>query len=224
MKPSEIDCRQTKVRAAQGRGLWCATLALSGLAILPFPALAECLTRADVGKGLRATYMDGSVVDYLAEGDDLVRVTEMPDPKGPGAVSFLSRYGIYDLSAQGMLEGVPQAGQVLDYSYSDPTGKEPPKPDPGAIWLGQSTTTYADGATDSAVTVMVFGTEGRVRLGDCDYAAVPVTASYLSGETWTAQDYDWLSDLEIGLLTRREGSEAARPSSYRITGLARRQP
>lgn len=188
------------------------------------PAFAACLTRTDVAKGLRATYMNGVVVDYLAEGEDLVRVTETPDQKVPQAVSFLSRYGIYDLSAQGLLGGVPQAGQVLEYSYSDASGAEPPRPDPGATWLGQSTTTYADGATDTAVAVMVFGTEGKLRLGGCDYASVQVTASYLAGESWTAQEYEWLADLGIGILTRREGSEAPRPSAYRVTGLALKQP
>lgn len=225
MQPSRIDCRQTQVRAQRGRASVRACAVFSAaVAILPVPALAECLTRDDVAKGLRATYLDGSVVDYLAEGDNLVRVTETPDLKAPQAVRFLSRYGIYDISAQGLVGGIPQDGQVLEYSYSDPSGKEPPPPDPGAVWLGQSTTTYVDGASESAVAVMVFGTEGKVRLGDCDYSVVPVTASFLSGENWTAQDYDWLSDLGIGILTRREGSEAARPSAYRITGLMRKLP
>ncbi len=194
------------------------------MAGLPLPALADCLTRADLAQGLRATYMDGSVVDYRAAGDDLVQVTETPDLKAQKAVRFVSRYGIYDLSAQGLLGGVPQPDQVLEYSYADSAGHAPPAPEPGAVWLGESTTNYVDGTLQSAVAVMVFGTESTLRLGGCDYASVPVTASYLSGEDWTAQDYDWLSDLGIGILTRREGSEAARPSAYRVTGLARLQP
>ncbi len=196
----------------------------AALAAAPLPLLAECLTQGDLAKGLRATYLDGSVVDYRSGGQDVVEVTEIPDPKAPQALRFRSRYGIYDLSAQGLMQGVPQAGQVLDYTYSDPEGAEPPRPDPGKLWLGHSTTTYADGSSDSFVAVMVYGTEGTLRLGDCDYATVPVTVSYLAGESWSAQDYEWLSDLGIGLLTRREGSDAARPSAYRITGLGRALP
>ncbi len=214
-------CRQN--RKHQPAGGRFALVVFAALAF-PLPVFSECLTRDDLAKGLRATYLDGSVVDYLSEGDDLVRVTETPDEKAPQAVRFLSRYGVYDLKAQGLIDGTPQPDQVLEYSYSDPDGKEPPRPDPGTVWLGHSTTTYVDGATDGAVAVMVFGQEGKVRLGDCDYAVVPVTASYLAGESWTSQDYDWLPELGIGILTRREGSEAARPSAYKVTGLVRKQP
>lgn len=222
MQTFKIDCRQIrKLRLVLKPG---ALVLFAAVAGAPLPALAECMTRQDVTKGLRATYMDGSVVDYLSEGADLVRVTETSDLSAPQAVSFLSRYGVYDLKAQGLIDGTPQPDQVLDYSYSDADGNEPPRPDPGQVWLGHSTTTYADGATDGAVAVMVFGQEGKLRLGDCDYAVVPVTASYLAGETWTSQDFDWLSDLGIGILTRREGSEAPRPSAYKLTGLVRKQP
>lgn len=225
VKSCNDDCSQVVAPAARvPSGCHAAIGLFATLTILPVPALAACLTQADLAKGLRATYLDGSVIDYQAEGDDMVQVTETPDLKAPQAVRFQSRFGIYDLSAQGLVDGLPQAGQVLEYSYSDAAGNTPPRPAPGAIWLGQSTTTYVDGTSNSAVAVMVFGTEGKVRLGECDYAVIPVTASYLAGESWTAQDFDWLSDLGIGLLTRREGSEAARASAYRVTGLARRLP
>ncbi len=180
-----------------------------------------CLTGDDLQGGLRAMYLDGSVVDYHPAGEGLVQVVERPDPARPEAIAFLSRYGLYDLEAQALAGDAPEVGKHLSYSYATAGGAEPPLPEAGTTWLGQSVTTYADGAHEVADAVFVYGREGSVSLGGCDYRSIPVTASFLMGQAWASQDYQWLPDLGIGLLTGRQGSDAARGSVYRLSGLTR---
>lgn len=197
------------------------------LSCLSFPVsgavAAPCVTGADLTGGITAHYLDGSTMDYAAAGDALLRITEHP-PADPGrGLEVTARFGIYQSVAQGLGDGLPVEGQTLSYLYSTPLS-DLPAPVAGTFWLGRSATIFADGTRVENDAVYVFGRDSAVTIGGCDYRSVPVSVSFVNGQDWSAQDYLWLPEIGIAVLTRRQSSGENRASEFRVSGLAARTP
>lgn len=202
---------------------WVAMAVAAALAA-PAAAGAEgCLTRADLQQGIRAEFRDGSLTDYRGGEAGLVAVFERPDPTLSSGVAFVSRLGLYDLEAAAVDGGETVADQRLLMRYSVDLDQLP-APKPGESWVGKTTTTYADGQTDDAEVVYVFGNARDVDLGGCSYHAVPVKASFIWTDGWMMQEFLYLDALGIGIIVASQYSSEPQPAKFVVAGLSRITP
>ena len=198
--------------------------ALAVAMIVPGMALADgCLTASDLQQGIRAEFRDGSLTDYRGGDAGLVAVFERPDPSQSSGVAFVSRLGLYDLEAAAIDGGetIPDQRLLMHYSVDL---DQLPAPRPGEFWVGRTTTTYADGKSDDAQAVYVFGNAREVELGGCSYHAVPVKASFIWSDGWMMQEFLYLDALGIGIIVASQYSSETEPAKFVLAGLSRITP
>ncbi|MEZ5779951.1 MAG: hypothetical protein R3E44_16480 [Paracoccaceae bacterium] len=191
-------------------------VANSGLALA---AGNSCPDPDDLSTGIRAEYSDGGVVDVRSAGGGAVELFEPDAGTGPDGLLFHSLHGLYDTRVAYAAAGTEDPDRSLVYDYSvDPA--ELPVPEQGESWLGGVTTTWPDGSKDYETAVYVFGRADRRKIGDCDYAAIPVKASFMDGDDWVAQDFIYFSDLGFAIATGIQSADDESPLWRAVVSLS----
>ncbi len=181
-------------------------LGLSGFVGLVWPAGAathKCVGAADLGAGIRVDYKDGSAGEYRRLSDGLIELVEAGSAENGGNLRFISRFGVYDVEAAALVDGVASPDQSVSYTYAGTDLREPQAgSDP---WVGEVTATFPTGETAAETAAYVFGPDIKVVFGDCSYAAVPVRATFVRANAWEGQEFLYFPALGIATLTGKSG-------------------
>jgi len=178
---------------------------LAALAIcFAAPATADCLTASDMTGGISVTLDNGAIEVYRRDMNDPALVTvDGSGESGPAYRLVLVR-GILVV----LFETVDESAGAMNVStsYSYPLAPaDVPVPVAGALWQISALRNDSEGETPED-QIHQAGDLTPITIGECTYAAIPVTVAY--GATYV-EEITYLPDLGFGFLHwfQNEGGE-----------------
>lgn len=175
------------------------------------PALSQCLTAADLPRGVAVGFQSGDVTIHRQMSDGFLQIDETY-ANGDPTMRFRAWKGIYfteefQLTAGGQAE--PGTRLVIEFPV-DPSTL--PVPMPGMSWTGQTTNIFDDGFRRPETTSLTFSAAQPITLSGCSYDAVQADLRY----DWGADGgltlrYLYLPAMQTAILMSNQfdGSEMA---------------
>lgn len=168
-----------------------------GLCLMVSPAFGDCLTAADLIRGVRVKLEDGSVWSVRRQAHDVIRI-DQTNAKAGYARYVEGPYGVYPTESTRNGQGV-----ISEYSYA----RTPPKPGAGMDWTSnvRAGSTEIAGAAKPLRREKVHVTAGAaepVRIGRCTYHVLEIDMGHLGGPHPTVQHFTYFPDLGFGIQTR----------------------
>lgn len=192
-------------------------LSAAAVSINAATGVQACPTAADVKVGLVLRYSDGAETQALGTVGNTIDYLEVGAAEGGGDLHFASYFGLYDLEAGSVVDGLSSAEHSVRYDYGDQVLA---KPFAGADpWVGQVTAQFPGDVRVVQTVAYVFGEVETIEVGQCTFASVPVTATFLRPEGWERQDFLYLQDLGIATLVGRADDRHA-PVQFTLTGIS----
>jgi len=192
------------------------------------PALADCVTRADLAAGIHLDFQHGRQGSATLESGDVLRIVY--DDPGRREVR-IARLGIYE-TAQSVSYG-SASGDVVG-AWSANAGQmslsgTPPVPSPGGSWEGVMTGTFTQSDQSGSASEFTLRMPVRyafleareVTVSGCTYMSVPVEATFTIDGGTMVQRFAYFPDLGFGVetqVTRADGQVATNG----LTGMGRR--
>lgn len=182
--------------------------------LLALPAAADCVTAADLAKGIAFTRQDGHKGRITSQGAALL--VEYVIDRQAWTDARVTRLGIYEqhfalwLSDDVIVGGDPPE---FDWVFSPP----PPAPRPGMSWLTNIWQTETDIGYGSQMVKIIShknsGIEASFRykslstakLSGCTYRVQPVEATFKGLNSSFTRRWIYFPDIGFGLETRRDG-------------------
>jgi hypothetical protein len=152
------------------------------LGMLAGPLVAQdvCPVAADLTRGIRIDFQDGSYEIYRQTEPGLIRVT---GTSGDGSVyeMYLAQ-GAHLVLFQDVEYGQPVEGSITrtDYGIS---ASDLPAPMPGGRWQAETTVTDSVG-TRSETQVHAYDRITAVQIGDCTYGAIGMLIAFQSDDNY----------------------------------------
>ncbi len=165
----------------------------------PLAAQTTCPTAADLTRGIKVGFADGSTEIYRSVGNGVVSV------KGLNAVG--EKYeidlaqGLYLLMYQAVENGVPVDGSRIEYDYGVPP-TDLPLPTPGKRWQSDVSVTASDGIRNEP-QVHVYDAMVTDMIGGCEYDMISVLISYETSDLYS-ETIHYLPALGLGYLLWNE--------------------
>lgn len=183
------------------------------------PAFSQCLTAADLPRGVSVGFQSGDATIHRQMPDGYLQIDETY-ANGDPTMRFRAWKGIYfteefQLNASGQAE----AGTRLVIEFPvDPALL--PNPIAGASWTGQTTNIFDDGFRRPETTTFTFSAAPPITLSGCTYDAVQADLRY----DWGADGgltlrYLYLPAMETAILTSNQfdGSDMATTTPVTLT-------
>ena len=192
---------------------------------MPLPGMAqgECPTASDMDAGVRAVFANGDVADYRRLKGDLLEIFEAGAAESQDGTVVTSRFGIYDLDAADIMDGVRNAQTALTLRYSAHES-DLPIPVSGESWVGGVVTSVPGAAEETEIAVYVFGAGGTREFAGCVYETIPVKVSFLAGEDWLMEEYIFIPSLPMAILSGHQFSGMDFPEGRAVARLERIHP
>ncbi len=187
-------------------------------ALAAAPVSADCVGPADLDLGVRVDYADGTWAELRRAGDDLLRLTESPDPASGTSRALILRHGLYETEA---IEDAAAPDRIVRTAWSGANGTEPPMPEPGTSWLALAEVTRPDGSELRVDAAFTFGMLEKVTLNGCPYERVNVKASFLGGDGWMWQEFVYFPALGFAVVMGNQTSADTSPRRFTLAGIRR---
>jgi hypothetical protein len=155
--------KQSDIVSTMQMSVLAAGLFLCSMAV---PALAQqtCPTAADLARGIRIEFADGSLETFRAGAPGLVLVS------GAGADGATYRMelgrGLYLMLWEDWADGAPDAATRSVYDYAGRAPADLPLPGGGKVWFSPVTVTVADSPYSEAQRHS-YGPRSEVDIGGC---------------------------------------------------------
>lgn len=144
-------------------------------------AFAQCLTAADLGRGIVFGYDGGNVTTVRRLNDGTQEIVERY-ADGGNPIRFVAVHGIYftqEFEIDAANRPVPETR--LDILFPvDPLGL--PRPVPGGGWQGNTVNVFEDGYRRDEVTTIAFSAAPVRTISGCDYDSVRADLRYDWGD------------------------------------------
>ncbi len=180
-------------------------------------AQAGCPTAADLARGIRIDFADGSFETYRDTGAGVV-VVDGADPEGFGYQMELG-HGIHLLSYVNVNDGVVDDTSRISYDYGRAVG-ELPLPEAGGRWSSPVTVNDQYGPRSEPQTHQ-WSQISTVDIGGCSYDMIEAIIGYKTGDGYR-ESVEYLPELGLGYLLWNESDTMARnpvrPVSIRVAG------
>jgi len=149
----------------------------AGLALVSGAASAQCLSAADLGRGIFVTFDNGDTALSRRGADGYLHIEEHYYDSDAYFV-FRAHRGVYFVEEFEVdANGTPYAGTHLRTEFPvDPARL--PTPAPGGSWSGISTNIFEDGYRRSETTSYEFSAAEPITLSGCTYEVVRTDVSY----------------------------------------------
>ncbi|WP_373353094.1 hypothetical protein [Pseudoroseicyclus sp. CXY001] len=138
---------------------------------------AECLSAADLGRGVVARFENGDFTVMRRQADGYLTIEENY-VDGTPPTRFRAHRGIYFV-AEGESDGnggiVPGTGLEVVFEV-DPARL--PEPLPGVAWEGPTVNVFDDGSTRNEVMSVHFSAAPPLTLSGCDYEVIRAEIRY----------------------------------------------
>ncbi len=180
-------------------------------------AQAGCPTSADLARGIRIEFADGSYETYRDAGSGVVFV-EGQDVEGYGYQMELGQ-GIHLLTYANVTSGAVDTMSRISYDYGRAAG-ELPLPEAGGRWSSAVTVTDQYGERSEPQT-HEWGQITTVDIGGCSYDMIEALIGYKTGDGYR-ESVEFLPALGLGYLVWNESDtmerNPVRPVSIRVAG------
>lgn len=171
----------------------------------PLAAQTACPTAADLGRGIRFDFSDGSHEIYRNRGPGVTAVTGF-NANGSSYEMELGQ-GTHLLMYQSVSNGMADAASRITYDYGLQVGAMP-VPVPGSGWSAPVTATASEGPR-SEPQKQSYGALTTISIGDCTYDMIPVTIAYSTSDHYV-EGIEYLPGLGVGYLVWNETDAAPR--------------
>jgi hypothetical protein len=150
------------------------TCVLAGLA---GPLTAQCVTSADLSRGVTVQFENGDFTVSQRRDGGYLEVTEYYN-NGDNPIQFRAHRGIYFVQEFEIdSQGNPVPGTLLDIEFqTDPSRL--PDPTPGVYWEGPTVNIFEGGGTRDEITSVRYSDMPDVTLSGCTYDAVRADLRY----------------------------------------------
>ncbi len=167
-------------------------------------AQAGCPTAADLARGIRIDFADGSFETFRDPGTGLVTV-EGQDIEGYGYTMELGQ-GLHLVSYANMVDGVVDQGSRIDYDYGVAL-PDLPVPVAGGRWASPVVVRDMTG-TRSEPQNHVWSEVTVIDIGGCSYDMIEALIAYKTDDGYR-ENVHYLPELGIGYLLWSESDTAA---------------
>ena len=153
------------------------SLALGLACLIPGALAAQCVTDADLARGIQVEFANGDTTTHRRLNDGYIEVVERYTDGNP-PIRFRSHRGVYfteeiELDPNG--QGVPSSLLRVEFPQDPATL---PDPRPGVNWEGQTMNVFADGGRRPETFIAAFSEGPTLALSGCDYASVQLDLRY----------------------------------------------
>lgn len=180
-------------------------------------AQAGCPTEADLARGIRIDFADGTYETYRDRGAGVV-VVDGADPEGNGYQMELG-HGIHLLAYVNLTDGVADDTSRISYDYGRAVD-ELPLPQAGGRWSSGVTVTDQYGERSEPQTHQ-WSQATTVDIGGCSYEMIEAVIGYKTGDGYR-ESVEYLPALGLGYLVWNESDtmerNPVRPVSIRVAG------
>lgn len=168
-------------------------------------AQAGCPTGADLGRGIRVEFADGSTETFRDLGGGMIMVDGV-DQDGFGYQMELG-HGLHLMSYANADGNVVDTQSKITYDYGLPV-EALPLPTPGGRWSTPVTVLDQYG-TRSEPQTHVWSQVSRVDIGGCSYDMIEAVISYKTGDGYR-ESVEYLPQLGMGYLVWNESDTMTR--------------
>lgn len=194
-------------------------LALAVLLSGASPAFAQCLTSADLARGVVVGFQSGDRTFMRMMEDGYLQIDETYADGSP-TIRFRAHRGIYfteeyELGANG--QPAPGSRLVIEFPVNP---AKLPEPAPGAGWTGQTTNVFEDGYRRAETTTFTYTAAPSITLSGCTYDAVNADLRYDWGtEGGLTLRYVYLPALQTAILLSNQfdGDQLASTTPVSLT-------
>jgi len=197
-------------------------LSFAAAAVLAGPAMSQCLTAADLSRGVVVGFESGDRTIMRRMSDGYLQIDETY-ANGDPTMRFRAWKGIYfteefELGSNG--QAVAGTRLVIEFPV-DPMSL--PEPFPGMAWSGQTTNVFDDGFRRPETTSFNFVQSGPISLSGCSYDTVTANLRY----DWGADgglnlQYLYLPAMQTAILLSNqfdgEGMATTTPVTLTVAG------
>lgn len=180
-------------------------------------AQAGCPTAADLARGIRVDFADGSYEVYRDAGAGVV-VVQGEDVEGYGYQMELGQ-GIHLLTYANVMDGAVDATSQISYDYGR-AASELPLPEAGGRWSSAVTVNDQYGERSEPQTHQ-WSQVATVDIGGCSYDMIEALIGYKTGDGYR-ESVEYLPALGLGYLVWNESDtmerNPVRPVSIRVAG------
>ncbi|NDV00725.1 hypothetical protein [Pseudoroseicyclus tamaricis] len=178
-----------------------AAAAIAATLALAAPAAAECLTDADLTRGIVARFENGDTTLMRRMNDGYLTIREEYSD-GSTPMLFRAHRGIYFVEeGEAATGGGFAPGSELQVIFkTDPALL--PDPLPGITWEGPTTNVFADGATRDETVTIRYSDAPPLDLSGCSYEAVRAHIRYDWGDEGGMElSYLYLPEVTTAVIT-----------------------
>ena len=164
--------------------------------VLATPAVADCLTSADLATGIRAKADDGLFEDFRRSGANLI---DLSIDFGDGLVARdRMAHGIYILSGADYQDGRRDENSWVTVNFPVPIA-EMPTPEENSLWEVTLMARDTLGPFEERHTYQ-WGAATTVVYSDCSYVAIPgAIRTDIDDGYWTMEEVQYLPQLGLSL-------------------------
>jgi len=172
---------------------------------LPAAAQQNCPTAADLDRGIRIDFVDGSSETFRTQGPGIVVV----DGREADGVTYRLElgHGLHLLSYETMVDGMPDPASAVSYDYGMEASALPVPAPQGRHRLDMAPRDSL-GSRDEAQT-HAYGKLHSVLIGGCTYDMFEAVILYETTDFYT-EGLEYLPQLGIGYLVWTENTDIAR--------------
>lgn len=196
-------------------------------ALLPLPALADCLTAEDTASFETTAKLKAGDEWRLAFGDEGGQQSEYRDRYGEPLRWQMFHHGVYPAFEQQSVTVDPASRNQtpfpeLEWEMQTVFDSDPPAPEAGGAWSGKGRAEGRIGGVGKSWAFSAsyrFDAEKMVTLSGCTYRSFGVNGEFQSDkDRWTGR-WVYFPDLNLGIQTRGTDSRTGEDWANGMVGL-----